>query len=59
MGITKTKIPIEIYFESSKPMSFSATIMFLDTDGGDYKMTVNGTTDNSVLTCFPYLQMQS
>merc|ERR1719399_485822 len=55
MGITKTKIPVELYFQSNKAMSFSAKIEFLDSDGGAYAIPVSGTTDNSVLTTFPYL----
>jgi len=56
LGITKPKIPVEILFQSAKPISFCAKIEFLDNDSGSYTLPVSGTTDNCILTCHHYLQ---
>ena len=37
-------------------MSFTANIDFLDDDGKPYPISVSGTTDNSMLTCLPFIQ---
>lgn len=59
LGITKPRIPVEVYFQSAKPISFCAKIEFLDNEGNSYKLPVCGTTDNSVLTCHQYLTQYS
>jgi len=56
LGITKPKIPVEVFFHSNKPISFCARIEFLDHDSGVYSLPVCGTTENCVLTCHNYLQ---
>jgi hypothetical protein len=55
LGITKPKIPVEVFFESSKPISFCAKIEFLDNDTGVYPLPISGTAENSILTCHRYL----
>lgn len=55
LGITRPKIPVEIFFHSSKPSSFCAKIEFLDNDAGSYTLPVSGTTENCVLTTHHYL----
>ncbi|CAJ1445026.1 unnamed protein product [Effrenium voratum] len=55
IGITKPKIPVEIFFQSNKPISFCAKIEFLDTESGSYVLPVSGTTENCILTCHNYL----
>lgn len=57
LGITKPKIPVEVFFEAStyKASSFCAKIEFLDNDSGSYSLPVSGTTDNCILTCYHYL----
>lgn len=55
IGITKPKIPVEIFFQSNKPISFCAKIEFLDTESGSYVLPVSGTTENCILTCHHYL----
>jgi len=56
LGITKPKIPVEIFFLSAKPISFCAKIEFLDNETGSYTLPVSGTTENCILTCHHYLQ---
>eukprot|EP00931_Biecheleriopsis_adriatica_P036216 TRINITY_DN2086_c0_g1_i7.p1 TRINITY_DN2086_c0_g1~~TRINITY_DN2086_c0_g1_i7.p1 ORF type:complete len:2928 (-),score=554.29 TRINITY_DN2086_c0_g1_i7:9-8792(-) len=55
IGITKLKIPVEIFFQSNAPISFCAKIEFLDNDSGCYVLPVSGTTENCILTCHHYL----
>ncbi|CAK9109555.1 unnamed protein product [Durusdinium trenchii] len=55
IGITKPKIPVEIFFQSNKPISFCAKIEFLDNESGSYVLPVSGTTENCILTCHHYL----
>jgi hypothetical protein len=55
VGITKPKIPVEVYFQSNKPISFSAKLEFLDNDTGSYTLPISGTTENCILTCHNYL----
>lgn len=56
VGITKPKIPVEVFFQSNKPISFCAKLEFLDNDTGSYTLPISGTTENSILTCHHYLQ---
>jgi hypothetical protein len=56
LGITKPKIPVELFFQASKPIAFSAKIEFLDNESGSYTLPVCGTTDNCILTCHSYIQ---
>eukprot|EP00913_Durusdinium_trenchii_P025002 g23467.t1 len=51
IGITKPKIPVEIFFQSNKPISFYFRIEFLDNESGSYVLPVSGTTENCILTC--------
>lgn len=37
-------------------MSFSAKIDFLDADGNRFSLPIAGTTDNSILTTFSFVQ---
>ncbi|CAE8643317.1 unnamed protein product, partial [Polarella glacialis] len=55
IGVTKPKIPVEIFFQSNKPISFCAKIEFLDSESGSYVLPVSGTTENCILTCHHYL----
>jgi hypothetical protein len=55
LGITKPRIPVEVYFVSSDPISFCAKIEFLDNDSQSYPLPLAGTTENCILTCHSYL----
>lgn len=56
LGITKPRVPVEVFFQSSKPVSFCAKIEFLDNDGKPYELPICGTSENCILTCYSYLQ---
>jgi len=55
LGFTKTELPVEISFMSKKPMSFTANIDFIDLDGKKFSVRVTGTTDNCLLTTYPFI----
>mmetsp|Transcript_20679 Transcript_20679/g.39293 ORF Transcript_20679/g.39293 Transcript_20679/m.39293 type:complete len:2902 (+) Transcript_20679:155-8860(+) len=59
LGITKPRIPVEIFFQSPKPISFCAKIEFLDNETGSYSLPVSGTTENCILTCHQYIQQNA
>lgn len=54
IGIAKDKLRVEVSFCSSKAMSFTAQIVFLDEDGNRFPVQVSGVTDNSLLTTYPF-----
>ena len=47
IGLSKERLLVEVSYTSSKPMSFTAKIDFLDADGNRFSVPVTGTTDNS------------
>lgn len=50
LGIGRDEISVEVSFSSKKPMSFTANLDFLDTDGNKFTVAVTGVTDSSLLT---------
>lgn len=56
LGITRSKIRIEVTAKLKKPMSFTTRIEFMDDEKHIYPIMVSGTCDNCVLTNFPYMQ---
>jgi len=56
IGIAKEAVPVDISFVSNKPLSFTATVEFLDDDGKRFGIPVSGTTDNCLLSLIPFLQ---
>ncbi|KXZ50888.1 hypothetical protein GPECTOR_14g137 [Gonium pectorale] len=50
IGLAKDRLPVVVSFMSPKPMSFTASIDFMDEDGKRFSISVTGTTDNSLLT---------
>ncbi|OHS93177.1 hypothetical protein TRFO_11990 [Tritrichomonas foetus] len=56
---TEASKPINISFESSKPLSFSTVIALTSDTGHSYSFTVTATTDNSVFTLYPFLSFSS
>jgi len=56
LGSTKQRLAVEAVFQSSKPISFTARIDFMDSDKIRYPIAVSGTADNSLLTAFPFVQ---
>ena len=55
VGITKQKLRVEASFLSEKVMSFTTKIEFCDTTGNFYYIPISGTTENCLLTNFPYM----
>ena len=50
IGIAKQDLPVTVTFSSSKPLSFTANIDFMDEDGKRFSIPVTATTDNCLLT---------
>lgn len=55
IGIAKQRLPVDVSFESKKPLSFTATIEFLDEDGKRFPIPVSGIADNCTLTTEQFL----
>ena len=55
LGSTRQRIPVEVSFTSKKPISFTSLLEFMDSEGNRFSLPVAGTSDNSLLTCFPFL----
>eukprot|EP00002_Diphylleia_rotans_P025649 TRINITY_DN5079_c0_g1_i5.p1 TRINITY_DN5079_c0_g1~~TRINITY_DN5079_c0_g1_i5.p1 ORF type:complete len:2913 (-),score=444.38 TRINITY_DN5079_c0_g1_i5:284-9022(-) len=55
IGSTKSHLPVEVTFISKKPMSFTAKVEFLDSDGNRFSISITGASDNSLLSLQPYL----
>lgn len=55
VGLGRQALPVVLSFSSRKPMSFTAKVFMIDTDGRKFGVTVSGTTDNSVLTVQDFL----
>lgn len=58
IGIAKEKLPVVMSFQASQPLSFTASVEFLDEEGDPHGILVTGTTDNSILTVQPFLQVR-
>jgi hypothetical protein len=56
IGLQKNKLRIEVRFVSNKSQSFITKIAFLDENLTSYAITVSGTTDNSLISVFQYIQ---
>ena len=48
-----------VSFVSSKPISFTANIDFMDEDGKRFSMAVTGTTDNCLLTHMAFMDVNA
>eukprot|EP00698_Gefionella_okellyi_P007756 TRINITY_DN1898_c0_g1_i1.p1 TRINITY_DN1898_c0_g1~~TRINITY_DN1898_c0_g1_i1.p1 ORF type:complete len:2231 (+),score=540.36 TRINITY_DN1898_c0_g1_i1:707-6694(+) len=55
LSVTRPKLGVETSFVSSKPMSFTAKVDFLDTDGNKFSIPVTGMTDNCLFSLYPYI----
>ena len=55
IGHHHSHLVVEVVCIAKKPISFTASIDFMDDDDGVFSIPVTFTTDNSVLTCSPYL----
>ena len=54
LGHHHTQLVVEVTCLSKKPVSFTAAIDFCDEEDGIFSMPVSFTTDNSLLTSFPF-----
>lgn len=59
IGIAKEKLPVTVTFTGTRPTSFTANVVFLDEDGKRFSLPITGTTDASVLTVQPFLEVQT
>ncbi|XP_048239518.1 cilia and flagella-associated protein 47-like isoform X3 [Haliotis rufescens] len=50
-------IPCKVTFISPKPISFSQPINFKDTEGRIFSLMVTASSDNCLLTCYPFLAL--
>ena len=57
IGIAKEKLPVTVTFTGTRPTSFTANVVFLDEDGKRFSLPITGTTDASVLTVQPFLEV--
>ena len=55
MGITRSKLRVDVLFTHKKPLSFTTKLEFID-EARVYPINISGTTDNCLLTNFVYLQ---
>ncbi|GFH14482.1 calponin-homology (CH) domain-containing protein, partial [Haematococcus lacustris] len=56
VGLAKAKLPVVVSFEALKPVSFTASIDFLDEDGKRYSIPVSAAADNCLLTHYSFMQ---
>uniref|UniRef100_U3JFX4 Cilia and flagella associated protein 47 n=1 Tax=Ficedula albicollis TaxID=59894 RepID=U3JFX4_FICAL len=54
---TANELTCRICFRSSKPMSFLREMLFIDQEENRFSFLVAGTTDNCLLTLYPYLAL--
>lgn len=55
LSTEKLSIPVEVLFETKKPMSFTANIDFYDMENNRFSIPVTCTADNCLLSNYPYL----
>ena len=56
LGVTRQKLPVEVSFVASRPISFTTRLDFFDSEGSRYSIPISGTADNCLLTVFPFIQ---
>ena len=54
LGISKSKIQVDVVFKSNEPLSFTREVEFRE-DKRTYKIFVSGTTDNCIFTNYPFI----
>ena len=59
IGIAKEKLPVTVSFTGSRPTSFTANVVFLDEEGKRFSLPITGTTDASLLTVKPFMDVSS
>lgn len=59
LGVTKSKLRVNVTSKSHVPVSWSGIIEFMDTSGEKFGMTISGCSDNCVLTNDSYVRRYS
>ncbi len=59
IGVTKTRLKVNVSSKSAVPMSWSGIIEFIDTKGEKFGVTVSGCSDNCLLTNSDYVRTHS
>jgi len=59
IGIAKEKLPVNVSFTGSRPTSFTANVVFLDEEGKRFSLPITGTTDASLLTTKPFMDVRA
>jgi hypothetical protein len=57
IGLAKDKLPVDVCFSSSRPLSFTAMLDFLDESGRTFSLPVTGAADSCSLTHEPFMQV--
>jgi hypothetical protein len=57
IGLAKDKLPVDVCFSSSRPLSFTAMVDFLDESGRTFSLAVTGAADSCSLTHEPFMQV--
>lgn len=58
IGIAKERLLVLVACTATRPTSFTANVDFLDDDGKRYSLPVTGTTDASLLSIKPFLDVR-
>ena len=56
LGSTKQKIIVEVVYTNDKPFSFTSQLEFYDNEGNRFFIPIAGTSDNSLLTVYSFIQ---
>jgi hypothetical protein len=56
VSIAKSRLPVDVWFTSKRPLAFTAMVEFFDDSANKFCMPVSGVCDNSLLTVYPYLE---
>ncbi|KAF6261116.1 hypothetical protein COO60DRAFT_1637017 [Scenedesmus sp. NREL 46B-D3] len=56
IGLAKDKLPVDVCFTSGRPLSFTASLDFLDESGRTFSLPVTGSADSCSLTHQPFMQ---
>lgn len=55
LGPHREKVLVQVHFTTTKQVSFTAKIDFFDGEGNVFSLPVSGTSENCMLTVFPYV----
>lgn len=57
IGLAKDRLPVDVVFASARPLSFTASLDFLDEAGRSFSLPVTGAADSCSLTHEPFMQV--